>query len=409
MSSFRGTGDTTPPVNGYASYETVHTVASIDARHGGPSYSVPSLCRELARAGHASVVLTIGSNGQRDDVDLTSPPRFEIARPSFPMVPFAESVRWSRDFSERLKILAGRSQIVHNHGLWLMPNVLAARAAERAGIPFVLSPRGMLSPAALQFSKIKKRLFGTLVQWPAMRSSACIHVTSLQEYEEVREFGLTSPVAVIPNGIHLPSLERSPSKNSSMMKTVLYLGRLHPKKSLDMLLVAWAALEARDRTGWRLRIVGPSERSYDIRLRQIAQDLQLGTSVSIEAPLYGQEKTRAYEGSDLFVAPTLNENFGLTVAEALAHGIPAICTRGAPWQCLETENCGWWPPHSVDALRAALEAAMRLTPSERAAMGQRGRDHMARFFSWTHVASEMIGVYGWLLGCAAKPRCIHTH
>src|SRR5690606_28678667 len=131
----------------------------------------------------------------------------------------------------------------HNHGLWLMPNVAAARAAGAAGKPLVLSPRGMLAPEALAFSPLRKRLFWRLLQGPALEGLACIHATSEQEAEEVRAFGLTAPVAVIPNGVDLPA----PVPRAAVpggRREVLYLGRLHRKKSPEALIAAWSRLPA---------------------------------------------------------------------------------------------------------------------------------------------------------------------
>ena len=86
-----------------------------------------------------------------------------------------------------------------------MPNIEAARAARHAGKPLVHSPRGMLAPAALAFSRLKKRVFWRFFQGPAIRQAACLHATSEEEYQEIRVFGLVQPVAIIRNGINLPN------------------------------------------------------------------------------------------------------------------------------------------------------------------------------------------------------------
>jgi glycosyltransferase involved in cell wall biosynthesis len=99
----------------------------------------------------------------------------------------------------------------------------------------------------------------------------------------------------------------------------------------------------------------------------------------------------------------LNENFGLTVAEALAAGTPAISTRGAPWSGLEREGCGWWINHGVEPLTAALAHAMALPREVLEAMGDKGREWMARDFSWDRVAEDMLDVYRWLVNSAETP------
>src|SRR5262249_30773618 len=109
---------------------------------------------------------------------------------------------------------------------------------------------------------------------------------------------------------------------------------------------------------------------------------------------------------DLFVLPTLNENFGLTVAEALASGIPAISTKGAPWAGLEQEGCGWWIEHGVDALTAALDRAMVMAPQVLMRMGANGRAWVGREFCWDRVARDMLAVYRWVAQGAEPPPTI---
>ena len=111
----------------------------------------------------------------------------------------------------------------------------------------------------------------------------------------------------------------------------------------------------------------------------------------------------AYRYADVFALPTLNENFGLTVAEALAAGTPVISTKGAPWSGLEREGCGWWIEHGIEPLAAALAHAMALPREALRAMGDKGREWMARDFSWDCVGRNMLGVYLWLARGAEPP------
>ena len=94
------------------------------------------------------------------------------------------------------------------------------------------------------------------------------------------------------------------------------------------------------------------------------------------------------------------------MAEALAAGVPVITTKGAPWQDLETHDCGWWVDIGVEPLVQALTEAVSLTDAQRQAMGARGRALVERKYSWDHVAEEMAGVYRWLLGQGERPDCV---
>jgi glycosyltransferase involved in cell wall biosynthesis len=189
------------------------------------------------------------------------------------------------------------------------------------------------------------------------------------------------------------------------VREVLYLGRLHPKKSVDMLIEAWGRVTAQRRAGWRLRIVGPNENGCGDFLKRLAASHTLA-EVVVEPPIYGHSKLDAYRRADLFVLPTRNENFGITVAEALAAGTPAISTQGAPWAGLETERCGWWPPHGVESMTAMLGTALAMPTDELRAMGERGRAWMAREFSWDVVAARLLEVGAWLRDGGTPPAAI---
>lgn len=317
-------------------------------------------------------------------------------------VPVLRELRASSGLSATLEAEAVRSDVIHNHGLWLMPNVYAGWAAARARTPLIVAPRGMLGAAALRFSRMRKALFWQILQGPAVRHAACFHATSRQECEDIRAFGLMQPVAMIPNGIDLPEPEGNPTRIGYADRVVLSLGRIHPKKGLDRLVRAWAKVEpAYPR--WRLRIVGPPEVGHDAELRALAATLKL-SRVSIEPPIYGEEKHIAFQQADFFVLPTLDENFAVTVAESLAAGTPVIATKGAPWAGIEVERCGWWVDHGVEPLLAALREAMALPREELRAMGARGRAWMARDFGWDAIAGRMAAVYAWLAGKASAPQ-----
>jgi glycosyltransferase involved in cell wall biosynthesis len=370
----------------------LHVVAGLAAHYGGPSYSVPRLAAAQVELGTATTLVSVADAGQPASDTIRDGYREIRGRWTSHATPVFSRLRLSRGLTRALSETAPTVDVVHNHGLWLMPNVDAANAARRARVPLVLSPRGMLSPEALAFSRPHKAAFWWLLQGPSLRDLACVHATSAAEADEVRAFGITAPIVIVPNGVDLPDFARLGPRQVHGPSTVLYLGRLHPKKSLDVLIAAWAGVPLNMRGGWRLRIVGPSEDGYDRRLLKLIQQHRL-ENVSIEEPLWGDAKLAAYRAADIFVLPTLNENFGLTVAEALACETPVISTRGAPWSGLLRERCGWWCEHGVRAIAEALQQAMATPPAERRLMGERGRRWMAVEFSWEACASRLLDVY----------------
>lgn len=372
---------------------TCHIVSSLAPSAGGPSYSVPALIRALQVREAATILRSLqDAYGQAEGGHY--PPQDAVLHAIDPH-PLAMRVRASKSLRSALEGDALNCDILHTHGLWSMPNVYPAWAVrkEQARAKFVLSPRGMLGREALQYSKWKKRAFWALLQGRATHAASCLHATAEAEYQEIRSFGLTNPVTVIPNGIDIPELSPMPQRALGA-RTALSLGRIHPKKGLDRLVRAWAEVEA-EHPDWRLRIVGPAEGRHDEQLAALARALGV-TRLSIEGPIFGAKKLEVYQEAELFVLSTRNENFAITVAEALAAATPVISTKGAPWAELETKRCGWWIDHGVEPLAATLRLALAATPESLAAMGARGRAWMANDYSWDRVAREMHEMYHWL-------------
>jgi glycosyltransferase involved in cell wall biosynthesis len=318
-------------------------------------------------------------------------------------LPFSGLTKASSSLREALQADAEQDRILHVHGLWQMPNVYPAWQRRRyEGVRLIHAPRGMLGAEALRISAWKKKPFWWLLQRSALQNADCLHATAHSEYEEIRQLRIETPVAIIPNGIDLPDRQDRVRKGAE--RVVLSLGRLHPKKGLDRLIRAWSGLEA-EFPDWTLRISGPAELGYDAVLRELSRSLAT-KRVQIDDAVYGEKKLEAFRSADLFVLPSLNENFALTVAEALASEIPVMSTKGAPWAGLERERCGWWIDHGVEPLASALRSGMSLRDEERSAMGARGRAWMARDFGWDRIAREMVEVYSWLKFRTARPSCV---
>ena len=121
-------------------------------------------------------------------------------------------------------------------------------------------------------------------------------------------------------------------------------------------------------------------------------------------PLYDDAKHDALAAAELFVLPTLSDNYAIVIAEALNAGVPVLTTQGAlPWHVLESRGCGWWVPVGAASMGEALTRATALSGAALAAIGQRGVAVARAQCRWSDAAARTLELYHWLLGEAARP------
>ena len=365
---------------------TIHIVPTINREASGPSYSVKRLCQALLAEGNPTKLAVLEP--------LPIPTADDFIK-AFPYGFGPRRLGNSPKMKDWLKSEAqsGNCKILHNHSLWMLPNVYPAWAIEDTSCKLVVSPRGTLSERALKQSSLLKQLVRPFVFEPVVSKATAFHATSEQEYLDIRARGFDQPVAILPNGVDVP--DYIPPKERAL-KQVLFLGRIHPIKGIDNLLKAWRSVQDRH-MNWKLILAGPDNGGYLSEMKTLAIELGLERYEFI-GPLYGEEKLQAYRDADLYVLPTYSENFGMTVAEALAAGTPTIVTKGAPWQRLEDEKAGLWIDIGVESLASALEEAFKLPSGVLPEMGRRGRDWMIRDFSWERIGADMARFYDWLVG-----------
>ena len=371
----------------------LHTVASLDPRAGGPSRTVSALCAALGEQSASVELVTTDAGGK---ARAMTPPEEAVQTTFVPSHPLCTRI-WQFCQATRSRIRQNEAALVHDHGVWLLTNAASYYAAKAEDVPYVLTPRGMLEPWALNHNAWKKNLVWYAYQHRILKGAALLHATAPAEAKHLRTLGLDAPIVVAPNGVTVP-MQWKQEPGPGMRRQALFLSRVHPKKGLLNLMDAWAAVNPPD---WELVIAGPDENDHQSEVEARAAELGIADRVSFPGSIPDAEKWTLYRESDLFVLPTFSENFGVVVAEALASGIPAITTTGAPWSVLEECDCGWWIDTGVDPLIEALRAATSCSDGERLAMGRRGRQLVQERFAWPAIAETLASAYRWLLDPAA--------
>lgn len=387
-------------------------VDSIAARYGGPSYSVRRLWQSALELGASVTVHSTDSfqTGETEEDRRLWQPLDCRRWPAIGMKALGYSNRMAGGIE---KSITGGSSVISQHGLWLHYGRVAKNVGRSRNVPVIIHPHGMLEPWALRRSNWKKQMTGRLWEFENLHGAACLRVTSTQELESVRSFGLKNPVAVIPNGIDTKDYERLPAASEAERmlpqlkdkRVLLFLSRVHPKKGLPLLLRAWRELGA-ERREWLLVIAGPDQGGHTDELKRMVEEMKLSASVAFPGALFGTEKLAAYALADLFVLPSYSENFGVVVAEALAAGLPVLTTSGTPWKNLSERGCGWCSEATVEQLSETLRAALSLSKRELVEMGAKGREWMRRDFSWEQLAAQMIEVCEWTLNGGTTPDCV---
>jgi glycosyltransferase involved in cell wall biosynthesis len=194
------------------------------------------------------------------------------------------------------------------------------------------------------------------------------------------------------------------AKLSDGVRRVLFLSRIHPKKGLADLVLAWGQVR---QPGWQVVIAGPDEGGYEAVIRGLIKRHGLEADFDFPGVVAGERKERLFAEADIFILPTYSENFGIAVAEALARAVPVITTTGAPWQELETCECGWWVAPGVNGVAVALAQAMRASADTLAEMGARGRSLVEAKYAWARIGKEALRASEWALHrTGSKPECI---
>jgi glycosyltransferase involved in cell wall biosynthesis len=365
-------------------------------RHGGPILAVHGLCKALAARGHEVTVFTTNVHGDGTlDVPLERPVAMDgITVRYFPVRP-PRRLYFAPRLGRAARAGMGTFDVVHLHSVFLWPTMAAARAAERAGVPYVLSPRGMLVPDLMRTrGRWRKLAWMLAAERRTIERAAALHATSGLEAEEAARLNLPlPPAAVVPNGIDPEPWNGDAKGLSPSVRSViegppffLFLGRISWKKGLDRLIPAMKAVP-----GAVLAVAGNDEEG----LRPGLEKLAGGGNVIFLGPVHGSDKAALLHRAAALVLPSRSENFGNVVLEAWAAGRPVVVTPevGLAETVRET-GAGIVAGDLGEALREILA-----DPAQREEMGRRGAEAVRERFGWGEVARRMEGVYHRVMGC----------
>jgi glycosyltransferase involved in cell wall biosynthesis len=375
----------------------LQVLSHLSPQYGGIATSVPRLARATEAASlHACPIAGFCDSRELEHVPEDQRAGMRIFSPN--------RMRWIVDTSlqRRLKNTIRAATGVHIHGVWETHCMIAAGIARECKRPYVISVHGMLEQWALRSKRLKKALYAALVEIRRMQRAACLRALSLDEVDDYRRLGLTNPIAIIPNGTDAqpgatPGLFLDAYPQLTGKRTILFLGRLHQKKGLQLLLQAWARVSSKA-DDVHLVIAGPDSENMRASLEKVTDELKLRSSVTFTGMLTGEQKWSAFAAASLFVLPSYSEGFSIAILEALAMGLPVIVTTPCHIPEVAIHDCGWVIQPAVGPLEQALADFFSLSREEADLIGKRGRDLVRTRFHSSVVANEMAQVYDWLQG-----------
>ena len=363
-------------------------------RYGGPIRSVHGLAAALVRRGHEVHVYTTSVDGATDlDVPIGQPVDVEGVLVHYFPVPTLRRLCWAPALATQLRETIHSFHVVHLHSVWLWPTYAAARIAHRAGVPYLLAPRGMLMAGVLrERSPWVKRAWLQLIEKHSLREAAGIHVTAQNEGEELAAQGLArAPIHCVPNGVEHPTCP-APLENGPFADLprpyALFLSRISWKKGLDRLIRAW-----RHVPDLLLVIAGNDDESYLPELRRIAQQEGVTDRVRFIGPASDSEKWGLYANAEMFLLPSYSENFGNVVAEAMAMRCPVVITEDVGIAPLVREADAGRVTSGDPLPLAATINALHADPTLRRRLGANGHAAVERLLSWNAVGEQIEHVY----------------
>jgi glycosyltransferase involved in cell wall biosynthesis len=368
-------------------------------RHGGPVYAVHGLAKAQAQAGHHVEVFTTNVHGEgRLEVPTGVEQAVDGVGVTYFPVTFPHRLHRAPAMAEVLAERVSSFEVLHLHSLFLWPTFAAARAAERARVPYLVAPRGMLVEDLIhRRGRLRKRLWLAAVERRTLERAAAIHVTGALEAEEGKRFGWRLPrIVEVPNGLDAAELTLAEGASTSAAIAdqisrgvdLLFLGRVSWKKGLDRLLPALPLLPRA-----RLVVAGNDEEGLIPRLRAQAATLGVSERVSFVGPVAGADKAALLAAARCFVLPSYSENFGNAVLEAMAVGLPVVVTPEVGLAAtVEAAGAGRVVPGD-SALWAAALGEILGDENLRRELGQGGRQVVAEHFGWAAIAARMVEIY----------------
>jgi glycosyltransferase involved in cell wall biosynthesis len=374
-------------------------VPALGLVYGGPSKIAVELAQALGNLGISVDLVTTNANGV---TSLDVPLNTWIPEKSYRVQYFPYGMG---DYKISFTLTGWLLQhvtdydLVHTIAVFSYPVLAAHLACQLRQVPYVMNPQGMLEPWALSYKAWKKRFYYTLLEKPALQHAKAIQMLAFTEAERTKPLNLKAPMVLIPNGIHRQDFETLPDPalfyqkfpNTRNKTLILFLGRVDPKKGLDLLAVAFAKIQTQFPQA-HLIVAGQDNIGFLPTAQGYFAEAGCLDAVTFTGMLTGSLKYAALAAASLYVAPSYSEGFSMSVLEGMASGLPCIITTGCNFPEAASAQAAHVVDINADKIADALIECLK-HPQQAKAMGNRARQLILERYTWEQVASNLSKVY----------------
>ena len=383
----------------------LHVISNLNSKAGGTFTAVRDIAIAQAKSGlYVSVCTTYRGVDEFLDLEklrilfLNSGIALYTFKAVSPMLVSWKLYKWlngRRDFD-----------CLHLHGLYRLPTSIAAYFAYKNKIPYLMTPHGSLVPFLYKQSRYGywglrlKRLYEYILEKHNLDRASAIHFTSHEEALDAGVLNIKAPFVVLPIGIDWQSYESLPqfgsfrqlAKLDSDTPLILFLGRVDFKKGIDLLVHSFAQVLKKIPRA-RLAIVGPDSSGYLQKVHMWCKELNIYREVIFINHLEPAKVKEAYVDANVFILPSYNENFGITVIEAMACKCPVIISDQVNiWREIQNGSAGIVIQLNVDRLTKAVMKILN-HPEEAKSMGASGRILARDQYDWNSIVARFAELY----------------
>jgi poly(glycerol-phosphate) alpha-glucosyltransferase len=407
--------------------KTLFLSPSLSRNLGGIYEIIRSLSMELPKNGVDVCALGLIDEGWKSD---------QAEWGNIPAHVFSFSGPRVFGFSSTLReeVMKSDADLLHLHALWMHTSIIASGWKKLKQRPYIVTPNGMLEPWALRNSGWKKRIAAFIYENRMLYGASCLQANTIKEFNDFRAYGLKQPIAIIPNGVDLPETRDEDRASraydqSSGRKTLLFLGRIHPKKGLPNLIRAFKkAHDTRrsplDSPNWQLVIAGWDQGGHEAELLQLCEEMGMkskklkveGESIALDSrpstldadvifygPAFKGEKAELLRSADAFVLPSFSEGLPMSVLEAWSYRLPVVMTPECNLPEGFSADAAIRIETGAESIALGLDSLFSMSESDLRSMGAKGRALVEERFTWKKIAAQMREVYDWMLGGGETP------